>query len=215
MTHRLFLLSPASCAGRRARLLLEGRGTFPLAERLRAGGSAPLGQVFSFLSGLYFRGKLAYALAFGAPPHGCAPGLIITSDRGLVGPDALVDRADLAAFGRVPIDAANQRYTTPLRRDAEALLASSGADTGIVLLGSIASGKYVDVLLDLFGERLLFPAEFVGRGDMSRGGLLLRCVEARQELACIPVAGATRRGARPAKLEARPRAVRGRAGDKR
>jgi hypothetical protein len=70
----------------------------------------------------------------------------------------------------------------------------------VVLLGSIASDKYVNVLLDIFGEALLFPREFVGRGDMSRGGLMLRQVEDREELEYIPVAGAVRRGGRPAKL---------------
>jgi hypothetical protein len=49
-------------------------------------------------------------------------------------------------------------------------------------------------------ERLLFPAEFVGRGDMSRGGLMLRCVDQRTELSYVPVQGAMRRGARPPKL---------------
>ena len=58
----------------------------------------------------------------------------------------------------------------------------SDPDCGVVLLGSIASPKYVDVLQDIFGARLLFPADFVGRGDMSRGGLMLRSVSAAEEL---------------------------------
>ena len=62
---RVFLLSPASCHGERARLLLRDEACFDLALRLRGEG-APLGEVFSFLSGLYFRGKLAYARAFAA-----------------------------------------------------------------------------------------------------------------------------------------------------
>ena len=70
-----------------------------------------------------------------------------------------------------------------------------------MLLGSIASPKYVDVLLDIFGERLLFPEAFVGRGDMSRGGLLLRCVASGEELTYVPVAGAVRKGARPPRLD--------------
>ncbi|HEU4438341.1 MAG TPA: hypothetical protein VFT36_03785, partial [Methylomirabilota bacterium] len=63
-----------------------------------------------------------------------------------------------------------------------------------------ASDKYVGVLLEVFGERLTFPAAFVGRGDMSRGGLLLRCVRAGRELQYVPVAGAVRHGPRPARL---------------
>ncbi|HEV8347452.1 MAG TPA: hypothetical protein VGQ16_12805, partial [Vicinamibacterales bacterium] len=70
----------------------------------------------------------------------------------------------------------------------------------VVLLGSIASRKYVDVLLEIFGDRLRFPVEFVGRGDMSRGGLLLRMAAAGMELEYGPVAGAVLHGARPPKL---------------
>jgi hypothetical protein len=72
-----------------------------------------------------------------------------------------------------------------------------------VLLGSIASDKYVDLLLEVFGERLLFPAEFVGRGDMSRGGLMLRCATAGVEMSYLPVAGAKRHGPRPPRLPRR------------
>jgi hypothetical protein len=65
----------------------------------------------------------------------------------------------------------------------------------------VATGKYVDVLLDVVGERLLFPTEFVGRGDMSRGALLLRAARAERELAYAAVAGAVRRGPRARKVE--------------
>jgi hypothetical protein len=58
----------------------------------------------------------------------------------------------------------------------------------------------VDVLLEALGDRLLFPSEFVGRGDMSRGGLMLRCVRENRELEYAPVAGATRHGKRPPRL---------------
>ena len=70
-----------------------------------------------------------------------------------------------------------------------------------MLLGSIASGKYVEVLLPIFGERLLFPPSFIGRGDMSRGGLMLRCAASGEELDYIPVAGAIRQGKRPPRLD--------------
>jgi hypothetical protein len=200
---RIFLLSPASSAGRRAALLLGGRGNFPLAQRLTAGEAVPLGEAFSFLSGLYFRGKLAYARQF-AVPAGDSPGaLVITTNRGLLPPDTPVTREELAAFGAVPIDLGDDRYRVPLETDARHLAEALPTDACVVLLGSIASGKYVDLLLSIFGERLLFPSEFVGRGDMSRGGLLLRCVDAGEELTYVPVLGATRRGTRPPKLEPR------------
>jgi len=199
--HRVFLLSPARCDGRRAQVLLNTNADFPLATRLRSDSGAPLGEIFSFLSGLYFRGKLAYANAFAAPPANVPEALIITTDRGLVVPDQHVTRHDLRAFARVNLDGTDVRYRAPLRRDVDALEDALSENTRLILLGSIATGKYVDPLLERFGERLVFPAEFVGRGDMSRGGLLLRCVREARELRYVPVVGAIRRGKRPPRLE--------------
>jgi hypothetical protein len=198
---QVFLLSPARCDGERARMLLNPGATFDMAERLQSAHGAELGDVFAFLSGLYFRGKLAYARAFGARAGAKPTSLVITSNRGLVTPDVRVRRDDLLAFGGVDIAGDDERYLAPLRRDARALDASLGRNASIVLLGSIATGKYTDVLLETFGDRLLFPTEFVGRGDMSRGGLLLRCVREERELGYAPVLGAIRRGKRPPKLE--------------
>jgi hypothetical protein len=197
---QVFLLSPARCDGRRAKVLLNPKAEFALARRLATDG-APLGEVFSFLSGLYFRGKLAYAHAFGRQTDEVPGALIITTDRGLVPTETLVTRDDLIAFACVDIAAGDDRYTVPLRRDVAKLATSLGTDGRVVLLGSIATGKYVDVLLETFGARLVFPSAFVGRGDMSRGGLLLRCVKEQAELAYEPVAGAVRHGKRPPKLE--------------
>jgi hypothetical protein len=193
---RLFLLSPAHCGGERAALLCSPRAGFDLARRLRADG-APLGEVFAFLSGLYFRGKLAYAERFGVP-------LVITPDTGLQPADARLTPAALRAAARVDIDAANPRYRRPLLASARAVAGTLGPDVPVTLLGSIASDKYVGALLEVFGERLTFPAAFVGRGDMSRGGLLLRAARAGVELDYVPVAGAVRHGPRPPRLT-RPR----------
>jgi hypothetical protein len=191
---RVFLLSPANCGGERAQLLFSPGAAFPLARRLRARSGAPLGEVMSFVSGLYFRGKLAYADAFGIP-------LVITADTGLRPADTRVTLATLRATARVDIDTANPRYRRPLEETARAVAARLRPDDTVTLLGSIASDKYVSVLLEVFGERLTFPADFVGRGDMSRGGLLLRCVRAGRELDYVAVAGAVRHGARPPRLE--------------
>lgn len=199
--YTVFLLSPASCAGKRAQMLLRNEAMFPLAEGLRNEG-VELGAVFSFLSGLYFRGKLAYATAFGAAPTGVESAWIITTNRGLLTPGTIVRHADLCAFGTVLIDESDARYRGPLEASARALREET-ADARVVLLGSIASDKYVNVLLDIFGDALLFPQEFVGRGDMSRGGLMLRQAEDGEELEYIPVAGAVRRGGRPARLAPR------------
>ena len=200
----VFLLSPANCGGNRARIVMSERATFDLATRLRSTTGAPLGEVFAFLSGLYFRGKLAYGRAFACPPEGAeleANGVfVITPNAGLRSPDTVVTLDAIRAFARVDVSVDNPKYRRPLERSARALAAEIG-DCPVVLLGSIASTKYVEVLLSIFGERLLFPQEFVGRGDMSRGGLLLRCVAAREELTYVPVAGAVRHGARPPKLD--------------
>ena len=195
---RVFLLSPANVAGKRAKMLLNPKASFELARRLRTGDGVPLGEAFAFMSGLYFRGKLAYARAFAQAPNGCEGVLIITTNRGLVSAEALVTPDELQAYSDVPIDARDERYTQPLIRDAVSLSASCACS--IVLLGSVASGKYVDHLLPIFGKRLHFPKEFVGRGDMSRGGILLRSVTANRLLTHIPVAGAVRRGSRQPKL---------------
>jgi hypothetical protein len=171
------------------------------------GGGAAIGEVFSFLSSLYFRGKLAYAQRFAAPPDGCPGVLVITAGRGLLLPETAITLADVRAFQRVPIDAGERRYAGPLRDDAEELRARVPGDTEIVLLGSIATSKYVDVLGAVFGRSLSFPVDFVGRGDMSRGGLLLRAARAGVELGYQPIDGARRHGGRPAKLPPPPRAA--------
>ena len=200
---RIFLLSPANSAGGRAQLLLNERAQFPLALRLRNQGAVPLAEVFTFLSGLYFRGKIAYARAFVQAPVGLSGVFVITPDRGLLSADTLVTLEDLRAFGRVPIDENEPRYRRPLVRDAKKLRAQCGDDGEAILLGSIASPKYVEPLLCCFGERLRFPAQFVGRGDMSRGGLMLRCAVDGTELRYEAVDGAIRHGVRPPKLERR------------
>jgi len=207
---RVFLLSPANCSGRRAELLLAPNAGFDLARRLQSRRGAPLGEVFSFVSGLYFRGKLAYARRFARPPDPADPVtaggvLVITPNAGLRAADTPVTTASFRAFAEVDIDIANLAYRRPLARAARALRTAIGDECEVVLLGSIASGKYVDVLLPIFGTRLVFPPHFVGRGDMSRGGLMLRCVTAGLELEYAPIAGAVRHGPRPPRLEPRRR----------
>ena len=185
---------------------MSDRAEFDLAERLRARDGAPLGEVFAFLSGLYFRGKLAYARAFARPPDPSsaisgAGAFVITPNAGLRSIETPVTIDALRAFAKVDIAVDNPRYRRPLEASARAIEADVGPDCDVILLGSIASPKYVDILQAIFGDRLLFPADFVGRGDMSRGGLLLRCVSSLEELRYIPVAGAVRTGQRPPKLE--------------
>ena len=208
---RVFLLSPARVDGVRAGAILNPMACFPLAQRFHSDG-LPLADVFAFTSGLYFRGKITYARAFAHPEAGDVV-RVITSNAGLAAPSRRLDPDGLRAFGEVPIDPAEPRYHEPLRRDARALARRLADDGVAILLGSIATAKYRDVLLECFGERLVFPSAFVGRGDMSRGGLLLRAARAGVELDYAAVAGAVVRGRRPPRLAplAAPRA-RGRRG---
>jgi hypothetical protein len=196
---RIFLLSPANAGGIRARMLFSPNAQFDLAQRLQ-NSSVPLGEVFSFLSGLYFRGKLTYAERFKNPPPGIAGIHIITATSGLLLPEEPMTLARLRSISASTVDAENPQYRRPLDRDASRLRELLDPDTQLVLLGSIATEKYAAPLLEVFGERLLFPREFVGRGDMSRGGLLLRCCSEGSPLEYVQVLGATRRGRRPPKL---------------
>jgi hypothetical protein len=201
MLKRIFLLSPASCSGKRAEILLREQAKFDLATRLRLPAGVPLGEAFSFLSGLYFRGKLTYARQFAA--NAAAEIRVITTSRGLLSPETSVGRSDLSEFAATPLSLDEPRYRVPLERDSAAIARKLAASGQAILLGSVATDKYVEILSAAFGKRLVFPAAFVGRGDMSRGGLMLRAADENQELAYIPVEGAVRHGARPAKLAKR------------
>jgi hypothetical protein len=201
MHSTVFLLSPAYCGGRRATQLMHPGPASVLGRRLEA-GSLPLGEAFAFMSGLYFRGKIAYSRAFGRRADGGVSALVITPTRGLQSPDLPIDRAIVEEFAALDVSADEPRYREPLLADARSLRDAMPADARVVLLGSIATSKYVDVLGDVFGLRLHFPHAFVGRGDMSRGALMLRSAESGIELEYVAVSEAVvRRGPRPPKLQ--------------
>lgn len=190
-------------------MIVSERAAFDLAQRIRQPAGVAIGEAFAFISGLYFKGKLAYALAFARPPE---PGLaltgsgalVITPTAGLRPAETRISVEAIRTFAGVDIASNEPRYRQPLLQSAHALRDEVGDECEVVLLGSIASAKYVDVLTEVFGSRLLFPSEFVGRGDMSRGGLLLRCVRSGEELTYVPVQGAVRHGARPPRLPPLP-----------
>ncbi|HEU4649878.1 MAG TPA: hypothetical protein VFS49_00545 [Croceibacterium sp.] len=190
----VFLLSPAYCGGRRAGILLNPASEAATVREFRS-GRMTLGRAFAFMSGLYFRGKLSYAERFGEA-------LVITPTRGLQ-PTSLPFTLGLLrefAVGDVSLD--NPGYRSALERDVQALAQRLGARSQVVLLGSVASGKYVDVLLPILGARLRYPSAFIGRGDMSRGGLMLRSVASGVELEYEAlIAGVRPRGPRPPKLD--------------
>jgi hypothetical protein len=198
----VFLLSPAYCGGRRATMLMRPEAAFPLAQQLRA-GSLGVGPAFAFMSGLYFRGKLAYAARFGrSGSRWVEPTLVITPTRGLQAPDWAVTLDVLREFADGEVSVSNRGYRSALERDVATLAMQLGKKSRVVLLGSVATGKYVDILLPLLGDRLCYPSSFIGRGDMSRGGLMLRSAASGEELDYIPLqAGVRPRGPRPPKLD--------------
>jgi hypothetical protein len=183
-THRVYLLSPAHAGGQRAKMLFSPNAKFDLAQRLRTVGIA-LGEAFSFMSPLYFRGKLLYASTFAKAPDGVPSVMVITPCRGLVRPETIVSIDDLSEISdeRVAVD--NPKYRDPLERDLALLSQAIGSQVRVVLLGSIATRKYLPVLSATLGERLMVPREFVGLGNMSRGALLLRCSREKRELEYI------------------------------
>jgi hypothetical protein len=195
---RLFLLSPAKISGVRVRLLLNRHAPFALAREFHRKG-LPLAEIFTFASALYFRGKITYARHFADPAEGDLI-RVITANGGLVDPDRVLKPAELRAYGAVDIHESDPRYFEPLRRDAKKLCRQLAPDGAAILLGSIATAKYRDVLLDVFGDRLMFPRDFVGRGDMSRGALMLRATRDDSELPCIAVRGAIFKGKRAPRI---------------
>lgn len=184
---RVFLLSPAHAGGRRATMLLRTGAMFDLAYRLQASG-IPLGEAFSFMSPLYFRGKLAYAQSFANPPSGVASSFVITPTRGLLEPGAIVGLEDLCKITDGRVDMMDPKYRDPLDRDLARLSEQIGPQVSVVLLGSIATRKYIPLLREALGSRLAIPRDFIGLGNMSRGALLLRCVRERSELEYISAA---------------------------
>ena len=201
--NRIFFLSPARASGARAELIFNRNAGFDLGRRLHRGDAVPIGEVFRFLSGLYFRGTLAYAETFARPPARLGGVWVITTNRGLMHIDERIDLRQLRSFAEVDIDVKDPRYCKPLERDARRLAAKLPAQTEAILLGSISTGKYTEVLLAHLGSKLKFPIDFVGRGDMSRGGLLLRSAVDGRELEYGPVTRAMPHGQRPPKLSPR------------
>jgi hypothetical protein len=201
IVNRIFILSPAQTSGKRALMAMNPQAQFPIAQKLRQPTGVRIGELFSFCSSLYFRGKLAYANRFANPAAGVENCYIITSTRGLVAPYFAVTAAIIREFTDVPIDLADDRYRLALHQSASQLRYQLGDNFQVVLLGSIATEKYSAVLSECFGKHLAFPRDFLGRGDMSRGGLMLRAVAAGEELEYQPLAAAaSRRGKRPPKL---------------
>jgi hypothetical protein len=167
--------------------------TSALASRLREEG-VPLGDVFSFLSGLYFRGKLEYARAFARVPDVRDGIHVITMTDGLVSPDARISAEDLERYALCADGAAAAVAT--LEHTAMTLSRRLGSDAEVVLLGSVSTGKYTDLLAPIFGDRLLFPRDVLHIGQLARGALFLRHARDREELGYMAVTEIVRAGRR-------------------
>ena len=144
----------------------------------------------AFMSALYFRGKITCALHF-AEQEGDVQ--VIAPGFGLVPPDWRITEERMKTLKNTEVDLSKRNYRKPFEKSAHELAQRLDNETSVVLLGSVATGKYVDVLLPIFGERLLFPAMFAGLGDMSRGGLLLRAARANRELDYVPLSAPRRK----------------------
>lgn len=195
---RLFLLSPASLNGLRAKQLTSPRAKFDLAVRYRSEEGVEIGDAFKFMSSLYFRGKIAYARRFAVPsPIIGGDGIfVITSGYGLVPPDWRLNEERMKRMRKIDIDVSARSYTRPLKEHAELIaeaLDMDGRDIEVVLLGSVATGKYVDVLRPILGDRLRFPKHFAGLGDMARGGLMLRAARLGVELEYVTLDSSRKR----------------------
>jgi hypothetical protein len=103
-TAPVFLLSPAYCGGSEPRCFCQVAGNS--ISPSDAGRRATIGEVFSFLSGLYFRGKLAYGTKFGRS-------LVITPGRGLLSPDTVVSMEELRAIAEIGVTVDEPRYRRP------------------------------------------------------------------------------------------------------
>lgn len=186
MPEKVFLLSPANLGGQRAKQLMSPRARFDAAVRYRSEEGVPIALAFAFMSALYFRGKITYALQFAE----ASKVFVIAPGFGLVSSSWCITEERMKTLRRTEVDARKRNYRKPLERDTKALAASLSDNAQVVLLGSVASGKYVDILWPILGDRLVFPSMFAGLGDMSRGGLLLRAARANRELEYTSLAAA-------------------------
>lgn len=190
----VFLLSPANLSGTRARQMISPRAMSAAGIAYRSQDGVRIADAFTFMSALYFRGKHAYVRAFAAPhPRIGETAYVIAPGYGLVTLDWRLDQEKMKKLARTKIDVRSRAYTAPLRRACRELESKLEPEDIVVLLGSVASGKYVDVLEPIFGARLRFPRIFAGMGDMQRGSVMLKAAAAKRELEYVDLTHARHR----------------------
>jgi hypothetical protein len=183
MSPRIFLLSPANVSGIRARQLLSPRAGFAAALKYRTPEGVPIEEAFAFMSALYFRGKVAYARRFAVPVSETESGsFVIAPGFGLVPFGWTIDEERMQRLRKTDVDVGSRTYRQPLEEHARRLASQLTGDAQVVLLGSVATGKYIDILHPILGHRLVFPRCFAGIGDMSRGSLMLKAAASGVEL---------------------------------
>src|SRR5580765_5846390 len=111
----VFLLSPASLTGLRAKQLISPRANFEAAQMYQSPEGVPIAVAFAFMSALYFRGKIAYALQF-APPEKV---FVIAPGFGLVPPDWRITPERMKVLSKTEVDVRKKNYRLPLERDAK------------------------------------------------------------------------------------------------
>src|SRR3954471_7948339 len=109
----VFLISPANLSGRRGAMLFNPAAQFQLARELRSPEGAAIGDLFSFVSGLYFRGKLAYARAVGHPKLGHDAAYVISAGGGLCAPEERISLERLRGWAKVSIHRGNPHFSAP------------------------------------------------------------------------------------------------------
>ena len=112
MSQRVFLLSPANTSGERARQLLSPRAKSDAAQLYRTEEGVPIAIAFAFMSALYFRGKITYAIHFG----GVENTFVIAPGFGLVPPTWCITEERMKTLSRTPVDVRKRNYRKPLER---------------------------------------------------------------------------------------------------
>ena len=197
---------PTAAAGARQQVLSPQAAFAARRGSCARAQGAPLGDVFTFVSGLYFRGKLAYARRFASPPEPRIRRRLGRArhhaERRAPQPETPVTRRRAARLRRRRRRSRPTRATGGRSSGARARwLREIGADCEVVLLGSIASPKYVDVLLDDLRRAPAVPDRFRRpRRHEPRRPAAAQARARASSSTYAPMAGAVRHGARPPKL---------------
>ena len=152
--------------------------------------------------------QATYASRFGRPPPSLPPALVITPTRGLQSPSLPISRSLIEEFASLDWHRPTRAFWIRSSRVRVSFVHRSSQRCAWSCSGASRRAGTSSRWRASSRAGCNYPAEFVGRGDMSRGGLLLRHAEEGRELDYVPLAaGLTRHGAKPPKLPPLPRAA--------